>query len=342
MILLIDGSSLLSTNFYATLPKEIMYEKDPKKKMRMYDKILHSDDGRCTNGILGFMRTIENVRAKIKPSHMFIAFDKTRATFRRDLYPDYKGQRKETPAPLKQQFVTLEDMLKDCGFAISASDTYEADDLIGSTAEKYKGTDAVRIWTKDQDYFQLVSDVDNIRLWMPMDKDKLTKLNETYKGIYGYNNETTFAIPDGVFDFTEETAEDYFGVRPTLVPDYKGIAGDPSDNIPGVKGVSSAAIPLLNEYGSIEGIYEAIDECENDSRKEKELNVFWKESLGVSRSPLNAMKEHRDMAILSKQLATIKKDCEINWSLDDMSVNNIKDDVLNKWYSDLGMKSLQK
>lgn len=341
MLLLIDGSSLLSTSYYATLPKSIMFEKDPEKKRAMYPQIMHAPDGRYTNGILGFMRSLNSMLKKQKPTHVFIAFDKTRATFRRQLYPEYKAQRKETPEPLKEQFVTIENMLIDGGLAVEFSDQYEADDLIASVVEKYKGHESIRIWTKDQDYFQLVEDACDIRIWMPMDKTKIQELNTKYRGLFGYSSDMQFIAPENVFEFTEDTVEDYFGVHPTLVPDYKGIAGDTSDNIPGVKGVSSAAIPLLKEYGSVEGVYEALDDCDEVPTKEKELSAFWKDSLGIKRSPLKALKEHKEDAILSKQLATMKKDCALSHDYESLKTDKIKQDKLNEWYTTLGMESLK-
>ncbi len=343
MILLIDGSSLLSTNYYATLPRELMFEKDPEKREKLYEKIMHSDDGRYTNGVLGFMRALTKMMELQNPSHVFIAFDRTRATFRRDLYTEYKGQRKETPKPLKEQFGTIQELLKDTGFAVESSSDYEADDLVGSVVELYKCTEPIRIWTKDQDYFQLVDDENDVRIWMPFDKEKIKEMNENYRGIMGYDPETfKNCTPDNCFEFTEDTVEAHFSVRPNLVVDYKAIAGDTSDNIPGVKGVSSAAPLLLNEYGSLEAILDAIDECEGDKKAEKELNTFWKEDLGISRSPMNAFKQYREDGLISKKLAKIKTDCPVEHDFDSMRIENVDHSIMNKWFSDLGMKSLMK
>lgn len=342
MILFIDGSSLLSTSYYATLPKQVMFEKDPVKKEALYETIMHSSDGRYTNGIYAFMRILTKIIENQKPSHLFIAFDKSRSTFRRDIFVDYKGQRKATPSPLKEQYITIENLLRDSGFAVGISDKYEADDLVGSGVELYKETDGIRLYTKDQDYFQLVDDENNVRLWMPMEKEKLKTLNEKYREVYGYADEMFESVPDGCFEFTEDTVSDYFSVPPCLVVDYKAIAGDTSDNIPGVRGVSSAASPLLKEYGSLEAILEAIDNCNGDKKKEKELNEFWKNSLGVSRSPLNAFKTYRNDGLMSKKLAKIKTDCELECTIKDMSTTNVKRNILNNWYAELDMKSLIK
>ena len=128
-------------------------------------------------------------------------------------------------------------------------------------------------------------------------------------------------------------------MKPCQIPDLKGIQGDSSDNIPGVKGVSSAAMPLLAEYGTVEGIYEAIDSCEGDAKKQKELGAYWKENLGISRSPMKALIEYRDLAFLSKDLAMIRRDYDFQKQLDDFKIN-INVDKAKEQFEKYGFKSL--
>lgn len=97
---------------------------------------------------------------------MAFVFDKTRDTFRRELYPDYKGTRTSTPEPLKQQFVLLEQILADAGFKVLYSDRYEADDYAGSLVMKFRDQIPMVVMTKDHDYLQLVDDEHNVRAWM--------------------------------------------------------------------------------------------------------------------------------------------------------------------------------
>ena len=113
---IVDGSSLLSTCYYAVLPREIMFAKTDEEKQKHYDKILHAADGTYTNGIFGVLKAVVSLLKKQQPDHMAFVFDKTRNTFRRELYPDYKGTRSATPEPLKQQFVLLEQILEDPKF----------------------------------------------------------------------------------------------------------------------------------------------------------------------------------------------------------------------------------
>ena len=91
-ILLIDGSSMLATNYYGNMPKEILFEKDREKQKDMYDLILKDSKGRYTNGIYGMLKQMFKIIKEQKPTHIAIAFDKTRNTFRRELYADYKGK----------------------------------------------------------------------------------------------------------------------------------------------------------------------------------------------------------------------------------------------------------
>ena len=200
-------------------------------------------------------------------------FDKTRNTFRRELYVDYKGTRGETPLPLKQQFILAEEMLQEMGFPVFFSDEYEADDFAGSITEKFWQQDAIVLMTKDADYLQLVSDERNVRAWMvQVSQEKADKLFTAYQ----IDKERT-CLPDKVFEFTEGYIEGEYGLSTgKMVIDWKALAGDSSDNIPGVKGISDkSAVPLLNEYRTIENLYSALEE------EGSEIENFWKEHLGL-------------------------------------------------------------
>ena len=316
--ILIDGSSMLVTNYYGNLPKAIMFEKDPEKKEKLYSQIMHNAKGQYTNAMFGMMRTILKIIDEQKPTHIMFAFDMTRDTFRREKYAEYKANRGDTPEPLKEQFVNMENMLKEMGFKVLFDENYEADDIVGSVAGRYEKDIPMYIITKDHDYLQLVTD--HTRVWLIQTKQETAnELQTKYGAEYGWDSKLT-AIPDKAFEVTPDLCLKEYGVRPDQIPDLKGIQGDSSDNIPGVKGVSSAALPLLAEYGTVEGIYEAIDACKDD-KEQKELAKKWKEELGISRSPLKALIEYRDLAILSKDLAEIRKDYPFDISLDDFKLN---------------------
>lgn len=334
--ILIDGSSMLVTNYYGNLPKALLFEKDPEKKEKLYSQILHNSKGQYTNAMYGMMRTILKIIEEQKPTHMMFAFDKTRDTFRREKYPDYKGNRSETPQPLKEQFENMENLLEAMGFKVFYDDSYEADDIVGSVVTKFEKEIPSYVITKDHDYLQLVSDY--TRVWLIQTKQETAdELADKYGAEYGWNRKLA-RIPDKAFEVTPRLCLLEYGVRPQQIPDLKGIQGDSSDNIPGVKGVSSAALPLLAKYGNVEKIYEAIDSCDND-KELKALAAGWKEELGISRSPLKALMEYRDMAFLSKDLAEIRRDYPIADSLDNFRIN-IDKEKSKSLFEEYGFKSL--
>ena len=313
-----------------------MFEKDPEKKEKLYSQIMHNEAGQYTNAMFGMMRTILKIIKEQKPTHMMFAFDMTRDTFRREKYPDYKGNRGETPEPLKEQFVNMEKFLEDIGFQVMYDMQYEADDIVGSVAAKFEKEIPSYIITKDHDYLQLINDY--TRVWLIQTKQETAdELQNKYGAEYGYNNKMV-SVPDKAFEVTPSLCLSEYGVHPAQIPDLKGIQGDTSDNIPGVKGVSSAAIPLLARYGTMEKIYEAIDECK-DAKEQKALNTMWKEELGITRSPLKAMIQYKDMALLSKDLATIRKDYEFGKELDDFKIN-LDPEKLKSEFEKYGFKSL--
>lgn len=335
--ILIDGSSMLVTNYYGNLPKALLFEKDPEKKESLYSQILHNDQGQYTNAMYGMMRTILKIIAEQKPTHMMFAFDMTRDTFRREKYPDYKGNRGDTPQPLKEQFENMEKLLMDIGFQVFYDNRYEADDIVGSVVTRFEQEIPSYIITKDHDYLQLVSDY--TRVWLIQTKQETAdELQAKYGSEYGWNSKLS-AIPDKAFEVTAPLCLKEYGVLPEQIPDLKGIQGDPSDNIPGVKGVSSAALPLLAEYGTVEGIYAAIDECGDDAGKLKALAAHWKDDLGISRSPMKALSQYRDKAFLSKDLAKIRRDYDTGKSLEDFRIN-IDKDKAKELFLKYGFKSL--
>lgn len=322
-LLLIDGSSMLVTNYYGNLPRSIMFEKDPEKQKTYYKDIMHSENGEYTNALYGMLRTVLKIIDKQQPEYIAFAFDKSRDTFRREMYAEYKGTRKATPEPLKEQFVAMENILTQLGFQVFMSDTYEADDLIGTLARKFENEIPVAVMTKDHDYLQLVSE--NTRAWMVQTKqDACDKLFEQYTSFWGLDKEE-LNLPDKVFEFTSELVQAEEGVRPDQIIDLKGIVGDTSDNIPGVKGVAgTATIPLLAEYGTIEGIYEAIETTDKD-----ELENFWKDSLGIKKGAYKKLTADgaKESAQMSKKLATIVDVPDLDVKLEDCKTNLNKEEL---------------
>lgn len=341
LYLIIDGSSLLSTCYYATLPLEIKIQKTEEEREKLYGKLMHSKDGTYTNAVYGFSMALVSILRDLKPGRLTVVFDRTRDTFRRKLYPGYKAQRKETARPLKEQFKLMQEILSGSGFHVLSSLDYEADDLAGTLAELNKGSCRIRLYTKDRDYLQLVDDAYDVRCLMHTDAEKTADFRRRYGSIFGADEVELPPFYKTTIEHTESTVFGELGVYPRNVVDLKAIEGDTSDNIPGVKGVSSAAAPLINEYGSLEAIYQAI-EGSKTAKEDKELNAFWKESLGIKRNPLKALREHKDEAFLSKTLASIKRDISMeNDSTEKSMVKNISRDSFNSWINKLDIKSVR-
>lgn len=321
-LLLIDGSSLLSTQFFGSLPRQILFAKTIEEKEKYYDKILQTSDGFYTNGVFGFVKYLLKIIREQKPSHMAVAWDLSRDTFRRKIYPDYKGNRGETMAPLSDQFAICEEVVEALGITQFMSGTFEADDFCGTLAEKFKPEIPVFIMTKDNDYLQLVDD--KTKLWLM--HSSAEKTDELYKK-YGIDKSKVNA-PDRCFVYDRELVKKEFGVEPENVNSLKGIMGDASDNIKGVPGVGEATARLLiGKYHTVDELYKAIN---NKDKKELDgIKKMWKDELGINRSPLSYLLKTSDTELvgeksarISEELATIKRDIDTtNVELDDLRVN---------------------
>ena len=234
--------------------------------------LLSNSNGEYSNAVYGFAIQILNIINNIKPKYMVVAFDVSKHTFRNDLFDGYKATRKPMPDELRSQKEPLKKMLKLMGIAIAEKEGLEGDDVIGIISKKFLDTETI-IVTGDRDSFQLV--------------DETTSVYFTKKGT------------SDVKVMGEKELKQEYGVTPKQFIDLKGLQGDASDNIPGVAGIGpKTATDLIVKYGSIDGIYEHIDEI---SGKLKEKLVAGK-----------------DMAYLSKQLATIVTKGEIDLSLKDL------------------------
>ena len=241
--LLIDGSSLIHRAFFALPP-------------------LTTKKGVNTGAVYGFCNMLLKLLTDMRPDYVVIAFDKSRQTFRRAKYKEYKAQRKPTPTELSEQFPLAMDLFKKMGINTLELDDYEADDIIGTLSAAAPKDMEVYIVTGDKDEFQLIQD--NVKV------------------LY-----TKRGISDIVIYDKAEFAKNYEGFAPKQIIDLKGLMGDTSDNIPGVPGVGpKTALKLLVEYQSVENVLANIDKVKGKSLKEK-LTV------------------HKDMAVLSKDLATI-------------------------------------
>ena len=308
MFVVIDGSALLCQLYYGSLPESIKFAKTEEEKEAHYNEIPHTEDGIYTNAICGYLQSILGLLYYQGADHIAVCLDTSReSTFRRQIYPEYKAQRQPTPFPLEQQMHMICDITRELGIQVLESPEFEADDYAGTLARTFENQEPIVLMTKDRDYLQLVDD--NVHVWLPQPLEKLERLREKY-GV-------SEICPPGYHEYTKEIVFDEIGVWPNQITDWKGISGDPSDNLPGVKGVADkTAIPLLEEYGTLEAIYGAIESCNGDEAAEKALMNGWKEKYGLKRSPIKAFKEGKELGLLCKELAKIKTDVPIDRNID--------------------------
>lgn len=339
-LLIIDGSSLLSTQFFGNLPKEIMFAKTTEEKEKYFPKIMQTSTGIYTNAVYGFLRALLKIMKEQKPTYLAVTWDISRNTFRREIYPDYKGNRGETLEPLKDQFKLCQQVLDEMGVVQFMDERYEADDFSGTLCQMFEEEVPIRVMTKDNDYLQLITERTN--LWLIHSTAK--KTDELYEK-YGLSKKEVNA-PDRTFVFTPELVEKEFGILPSSVPSLKGIQGDSSDNIKGVPGVGEAtAVALIKEYKTVEHLYEVLNQL--DEAGKKEINEYWK-TLGIKRSPINALLKISDTelvgekaAMLSKTLATIKKDIELkDINLEQLRIH-INTEKAQKCFNELEFKTLK-
>ncbi|MCR5521292.1 MAG: DNA polymerase I [Lachnospiraceae bacterium] len=320
-LLIIDGSSLLTTMFFGNLPREILFAKTDEEKEKYFYKIMQNSKGVYTNAIFGFFRTLFKILSgNTCPKYLAIAWDMGRDTFRRQIDASYKANRKTTIKPLSQQFERIEAMLDAAGFKQFMSEEFEADDYAGTLASRFEDEVDVRIMTKDNDYLQLVSEKTHLFLMHSTQE----KTDELYKK-YGIEKKST--VPDRCFEYDPGLVEKEFMIEPASVPDLKGLMGDASDNIKGVKGIGKeTAERLIAHYKTIEAMFEEIGPIPVSAARQKELTELFK-SFGINRPPIKILTKvdeegsAQDDAMKSKRLATIKRDIDLKGlKLEDLEI----------------------
>jgi len=274
--LLIDGHAVIYRAFYA-FPKQLT---DPT--------------GRLMNAVFGFSRIVLTAIRNFGPEYIAVTFDHPKPSFRKKDFADYKAHREEMPDELKPQIEIIKEVVKALNIPQYEIEGYEADDLIGTVSRKIdeiankkpkqvKAKDKIYtqvltiIVTGDQDTFQLVDN--NTHVWLPgrgkRQQDK---------------------------EYDAEDVKGKIGVGPEKVIDLKALMGDSSDNIPGVKGVGpKTALKLLEAFGDLDGVYQAVESGEAEKSFRENL--------------INKLKQDKDNAYLSKQLATIDINVPLEFDL---------------------------
>ncbi len=224
-LILIDGNSIIYRAFFA-LP------------------LLNNEKGVYTNAVYGFTTMLLRILEEEKPTHMLVAFDAGKTTFRHQTYKEYKGGRQKTPPELSEQFPVLKELLDAFDIKHYQLEQYEADDIIGTLSKQADNQDwEVTVISGDKDLLQLVSDHVTVSV--------------TKKGI------------SDIEKYTPEYLLEKMQVTPEQITDLKGLMGDSSDNIPGVPGVGEkTATKLLTQFNSLEQVYEHLDEVKGKKLKE--------------------------------------------------------------------------
>ncbi|MDM5313001.1 DNA polymerase I [Peribacillus frigoritolerans] len=277
-LVLIDGNSIAYRAFFA-LP------------------LLNNDKGVHTNSVYGFTMMLNRILEEEKPTHILVAFDAGKTTFRHASFKEYKGGRQKTPPELSEQFPFIRELL-DC-FQIKRYEleNYEADDIIGTLSlQAEKDGFEVKVISGDKDLTQLSS--------------PNTTVSITKKGI------------TEIEEYTPKHIHEKYGLSPLQIIDLKGLMGDASDNIPGIPGVGEkTALKLLHQFETVENLLQSIDEVSGQKLKEK-------------------IEEHKDLALLSKELATITREAPLEVSVNETEYTGMDQDRVISFYKELGFSTL--
>lgn len=248
--------------------------------------------GELVNAVYGFASTLLKVFADFKPTHWAIAFDRPTPTFRHEMFEEYKAQRPATPEELKSQIKKVHRLVEAFHIPFFEIDGFEADDVLGTLSRQAneQGIETI-IVTGDNDMLQAV---------LPRVKTLAPRRSFTDTVLYD-----------------EEAVEQKYGIKPEQLADLKALAGDVSDNIPGVPGVGEkTATKLLQQYGSLQGIYDHIDDVAPDRLQDM-------------------LREYRNQAFQSKELSTIVKDVPVKLDLKACQVSHYDRDEVVKLFQEL-------
>lgn len=283
-LVIVDGNSLLFRAYYAT---------------SFTGTIMRRKDGFPTNAIFGFSNMMNKIISTLKDGDLlFVSFDTGKKTFRHKEMETYKAQRKPIDEDLKLQLPVARDLLKAMGVFYYELEGYEGDDLAGTVAKIGSNANLeVDVYTSDKDYLQLIND--NISIYMITKGIKETKI---------MNKESLF---------------NEMGLTPDQIRDYKGLMGDPSDNIKGIPGVGEkTAIKLLQQYSSLEGIIEAM---KNEKSKLAQKIL-----------------DNQDLGKFCKHIATIDTDVPLPFTLEDLEYSGYDFNELSSFYTKEEFYSLLK
>ncbi|MBU4331935.1 DNA polymerase I [Patescibacteria group bacterium] len=257
---------------------------------------LTTNKGQIVSGVYGFTAIFLKVLKELEPDYIAVTFDRREKTFRHKEFKEYKAKRIKQPDELYEQIPILKNLLSTFRVKIYEKAGFEADDVIGTLAKKAGDNIKTIIVTGDLDTLQLI--------------DESTEVYTLKKGI-----SDTF-----IYDVSAVKAR--YGLTPEQMIDYKALRGDPSDNIPGVRGIGEkGAADLIKEFKTLEGIYNDIGKVKKERAK-------------------NLLVEHKKDALLSKKLVTIVDDLNIDFKLEDCRLKSFDQQAVFKIFQELNFKSL--
>lgn len=298
---IIDANALIHRAFHALPP-------------------LMTKDGVLVNAVYGFANILLKVLKDIKPDYIAVCFDVSRETFRTKMYAAYKAQRERGPEELYQQITLVKELVKAFNMTSFAERGFEADDLIGTLVSKIQNTTNKKqgnqiesvIVTGDMDALQLINDH--------------TKVYTLRKGV----SDTIIYDAAGV--------KNRYGFGPDYVLDYKALRGDPSDNIPGVKGIGEkTASELIINFGHLEKLYEFIDNLNKLAENKLTEKLITK---NLKKSIYDKLINHKKEAFLSKQLAAIKCDVPLDFNLENLKIKPFDAPRVVELFQNWNFKSL--
>lgn len=240
--------------------------------------------GEPTGALYGVITMTLKLIEQFSPDAIVAAFDLPKPTFRHEAYGAYKGTRAKTDDALITQLQSARELFEAFGIPVRDAEGFEADDVVGTIVHQYKSDPTVHIIVAS-------GDMDTLQL---VDGDKVQ----------------VFTLKKGITDtvmYDEKAVQERYGFLPKQMIDYKGLRGDPSDNIIGVPGIGEkTATAIITTFGSIEGLYDALEKDTGAGKR-----------AGLSERIVGILQEHKDAAFFSKTLATIRHDAPVNFSLDD-------------------------
>lgn len=264
---------------------------------------MNTKEGEQVNAVYGFTTVLIKAINEFRPDYIILTLDKKGPTFRHDKYKEYKATREKAPQDLHSQIPRIKEIARVFGIPVYEKQKYEADDLIGTISRQVDGEVEKIIVTGDLDTLQLIND---------------------HTKVYTMSRGVTESVT-----YDAGKVKERYGLTPEQMIDFKALAGDASDNIPGVRGIGEkTAINLLAEFGGLDAIYKYLESGKNEQEKK------------IKPKAEELLKEHKEDAYISQDLATIRCDVDMNLDIEGARFEGIDKEAAGKLFSKLEFKSL--